>query len=409
MKKVLFIDYFFPPLAADWRGTALCKLLPDLGWQPIVISADESVRYDKDYDLLKEVPDQLEVHRVRHREPPKVWIYLRRKLRITADFPDYYKTWFSPAYREAKRILRQDDVHLIYSASPTFTTAFVAMKLKKEFRIPWVADFLDGWAVNDFLNFELEEGVREPLRSLFRLRVKRAERNILEAVDEMLVTSWHTKQRMCELHGVSEKKIGVVTEGYDESVFQGLKPRALYPDKLTITFLGSYYTHYRELILRFLKVVDQVDQHAEAVFVGRAAARVHEMSMANATCILHVPRVKALEFGLGSNFLFVVMPSFAKWIAMKTFDYLRLGVPILALVPEDGDVAKIIREAKAGFILSYDEESLRKQLRDIFDSWRKGELKDFQPNSEYIKQYERKNLAQRIVSIFNEATERTTL
>jgi glycosyltransferase involved in cell wall biosynthesis len=404
MKKVLFIDYFFPPLAADWRGTAFCKLLPDLGWQPIVVSADESVSYDKDYDLLKEIPSQLEVHRVRHREPPGVWNYFRHKLRIAADFPDYYKTWYSPAYREAKSILRQDDVHLIYSASPTFTTAFVAMKLKKELGIPWVADFLDGWAVSDFLNFELEQGVREPLRSLFRLRVKRAERNILESVDKMLVTSWHTKQRMCELHGVGEKKIEVITEGYDESVFKGLKPRALYPDRLTVTFLGSYYAHFGELVLRFLKVVNRVDRDAEVVFVGRAAARVHDMNMANATCILHVPRVKALEFGLGSNFLFVIMPSFGKWIAMKTFDYLRLGKPILALVPEDGDVAKIVREAKAGFILSYDEETLKQQLRDIFDSWRRGELKGFQPDWEYIKQYERKNLTQRLVGIFNEAS-----
>jgi len=53
-KKALFIDYFFPLLAADWRGTAFCKLLPEFGWQPIVISPDESESYDKDYDLLGE-------------------------------------------------------------------------------------------------------------------------------------------------------------------------------------------------------------------------------------------------------------------------------------------------------------------------------------------------------------------
>jgi len=71
MKKVLFIYYHFPPLLGDWRGLGFVKFLPEFGWQPIVISAAESVSYEKDYSLLRDVPKEIEVHRVGHREPLK--------------------------------------------------------------------------------------------------------------------------------------------------------------------------------------------------------------------------------------------------------------------------------------------------------------------------------------------------
>lgn len=404
MKKVLFIDYFFPPLAADWRGVAFAKLLPTFGWQPIVMSAHESVSYGKDYDLLKEIPEDLEVHRVRHREPSLLWQSVRQRLRISADFPDYYRTWYSPACREARKILREERIHLIYSASPTFTTAFVALTLKKEFKIPWVADFLDGWAVNDFLNLHYDQTLAKPLRWFQRMRVKRAERSILEWADKTVVISWHVKQRLCAIHRIEESKIEVVSDGYDESVFQGLASHVLYPDRLTITFLGSYYPPFREPIMKFLRVINQIEKNAEVFFIGRSAVPVHGMNMPNVTCILHLPRPKSLAFGLGSDFLFVVMPQFAKWIPTKIYDYIRLGRPILALVPEDGDAAKIVREARAGFILSHDQERMKRQLIEVFDKWRQGGLKDFHPDWTYVNRFERRRITERIAQLFDKVS-----
>lgn len=402
MKKVLFIDYFFPPLAADWRGTAFVKFLPEFGWKPIVLSADESVSYDKDYDLLREIPADIEIHRVGHREPSKGWRYVCNRLKIVADFPDYYKTWFRPAFQVAKEILQTKNIDLVYSASPTFVTAFVAMELKNKFNIPWVADFLDGWAVNDFLTLQYDQALIKPLRWVQTLRIKKAEKRILETADKVVVIHQHVKKRWGEFYGIEESKIEVVTDGYDESVFEGLTPRNLNLDHLTITFLGSYYSNFEDEIRKFLNVVYEIDKNAEVLFIGRTATAVQKMKMPNLTCILQLPRKKALSFALGSDFLFVVMPFYAKWTPTKTYDYLRLGKPILALVPEDGDAAKIVNEARGGFILPYDHDQMKQQLQKIFDGWRKGELKSFQPDVKYITRFERRNLTNHIVKVFNE-------
>jgi len=406
MKKVLFIDYMFPPLAADWRGAALANFLPEFGWQPIVISAAESVSYDKDYSLLKEIPEQIEVHRVGHREPSgqlsRVWQILLNKLRANYTFPDYYRTWCSPAVREAESILNKEKVDLIYSASPPFTTAFAAMKLKKEFGIPWVADFLDGWAVNDFLNVHYDETLVKPLRELQKYRVRRGEKNIIGTADKTVVISWHVKQRLCELHKVRGTGIEVVNDGYEESVFEGLVARALYPNKLTIVFLGSFYGPFKEPVIKFLRAVTEISKEAEVVFIGRGAAAMQAVTKAEATYILNLPRKKALAFALGSDFLFVVMPPYARWIPTKIYDYLRLGRPILALVPADGDAAKIVREARGGFVLSYEPEEMKRQLKSIFEEWRVGKFKDFHPDWDYVAQFERRKIVERIAAVFDQ-------
>jgi len=71
---------------------------------------------------------------------------------------------------------------------------------------------------------------------------------------------------------------------------------------------------------------------------------------------------------MGSDSLLVVMPFYAKWIPTKIYDYLRIGKPILALVPPDRDAAKIIQEAKGGYPLSRprkDEAAIRVYLRTM--------------------------------------------
>lgn len=400
MKKVLFIYYMFPPLLGGWRAIAsFVRYLPEFGWQPIILSASESVSYGKDYSLLREVPDDVEVHRVGHREPSRVWKYAINKLKMNMDFPDYYKYWYYPAIQEGRKILRDQKIDVIFSYAPPYTCHFVAISLKKEFDIPLVTDSEDPWSGNKFLHEIYDKTLIKPLRMMQRFRIKKEERHILNSSDRNIVVSWHHRQQLCELHSLEEKSIIIMNNGYDEFDFKGLKPHTLYPDRLNITFLGTFYPQFIDPIQIFQKVVDEVTKDVEVALIGRGTDALNGMSL---TRIMYVPKEKALAFCSGSDFLLLIMPPDAKWIPMKIYDYLRLSKPILALVPEDGDAARIVRDAKAGFILSFEPERMRQQIKVIFDRWRKGEFKSFQPDGEYIEQFERRKLTERIVKVFNE-------
>ncbi len=353
MKTVLLIDYFFPPLAADWRGIAFARFMPEFGWRPIVLSAADTVRYEKDYDLLREIPAETEVHRVGHAENNRFCRFISTKLKIQAGFPDPYGKWIEPAYRVAREVLRREKIDLLYSHSPCFSTAMLALRLKREFKLPWIADFLDAWSGNDYLNAFYDQTLREPFLSFQRRRIRKAEGDVLRTADRVVVIHRSLRGQFAEAHGLDEAKIQFISDGYFESDFADLKPRPLYADRLTIMFLGGTYGGFQEILSKFCKVVAELRADAEIVFIGRGARSLQWSNLANVTLISHLPRRKALGFGLGADFLLLAAVPSARWhTPTKIYDYLRLGRPILALVSEDGDPARTIREAKAGFILS---------------------------------------------------------
>ena len=278
------------------------------------------------------------------------------------------------------------------------------MELKKEFDIPWVAEFGDLWAGNDFNQNYLKKELLYPLGRLLESRIYRGEQTIVKKADRVIVVHPHHKEWISQHFVPPQNKVEVVTGGYSESDFQDLRPNRLYSDKPTIVFLGSYYHQFKESLRDFLKTVEELDPEFEVAFIGRGSVYLDD-SVPNLTRILHLPKPKAFSFALGADFLFVVMPAYAKWTPGKTYEYLRLGKPILALVPEDSDPAKIIRRAKAGFVLSHDVNKMKEQLKDIFDRWRTGNLTDFQPDRQYIAKFERRKLAGRIAEIFDEVAE----
>jgi glycosyltransferase involved in cell wall biosynthesis len=392
------------------RCLKFAKYLCEGDWQTIVISASENVSYEKDYSLLSEIPDKAEVHSVWHQEYRwKELKYLCNKLRIDFDFPDAFKTWCCPAYQEAKRILEQDNVGLIFSSSAPYTSHFVGMKLKSEFNKPWIADFRDPWSGNDVLNLWHEKSLILPLRKIVAARIKKAERKILATADKTIVASWQHQQELLQLHGLKQNGIEVITNGYDEADFaEPCSKYSLYPDKVTISFVGSFYFGFKEIVLQFLDAVEQAGDSAEVVFIGKVSKEMGNVSRKNVTCINNIPKEKALAFSSSSDFLFLMVLPSAKWcIPGKIFEYLRLSKPILALVPEDGDAARIINEANAGFVLSYDVVKMREQLREIFEKHRKGTFRDFRPNQKYMAQFERAKQTERLAGIFDDVVEQT--
>lgn len=406
MKKVLFITYFFPPLGGAGVGRSLkfSKYLPDFGWQPIVISAAESVSYGKDYSQLKEVPERINVYRIGHKEAKyKEWDYLLNKLKIRFDFPDIFKTWYSPALKKAREIISSEKIDLIFSSSAPYTSHFIAMKLKKEFKIPWVADFRDPWSGNDILTLSYESTLIKPLRKILTKKIRIAEKEILKATDKAIVVSWFHKKQLCDLHGIKNSLIEVITNGYDEADFREKKQYNLYPDKITVTYGGTFYFGYKKLAIDFLNALNTIETDIEVVFIGKGAAEMQNVDNHNLTCIYNLPKEKFLPLCSGSDFLLLLILPTAFWnIPGKIFDYLCSGRPILAIAPEDGDAARIIKEAKAGFILPYEKIKMEQQLKQIFEMHKEGTFTNFHPDWKYISQYERKKLTQRLALVFDE-------
>ena len=94
-------------------------------------------------------------------------------------------------------------------------------------------------------------------------------------------------------------------------------------------------------------------------------------------------------------------PGEKSWIPGKLYEYLYAGKPILALIPE-GDCADLIRKTGTGIVVDPDDsEQIADVIYDFYRKWESGNL-TINPNWDLIKQFERKNLTERLANVFEE-------
>ena len=81
----------------------------------------------------------------------------------------------------------------------------------------------------------------------------------------------------------------------------------------------------------------------------------------------------------------------------KFFEYLAAKRPVLAVGPEDGDVAMILRETRAGQIADFDDqEKMKKIILDFYNQYKNNQLV-VEPKG--IEHYSRKELTRKLVNV----------
>ena len=87
----------------------------------------------------------------------------------------------------------------------------------------------------------------------------------------------------------------------------------------------------------------------------------------------------------------------------KVFEYMVSGRPILAIIPQHGAAAQLIKETKTGLISDCtDLEATKKNIENLYTSWLKN-IHNYSPDKEEIKKYERNTLAMELAKVFDKA------
>ena len=77
-------------------------------------------------------------------------------------------------------------------------------------------------------------------------------------------------------------------------------------------------------------------------------------------------------------------------ITGKLFEYFASGRPILALGPQEGDVASLLDETKTGHILAWsDVAGTSEFILELYERWKRGDLFE-NANSSNIMRYTRR-------------------
>ena len=425
--RLLILSYLFPPAGgvAVQRALSLAKYLPGCGFDVHVLRAHNAAAPVHDPELLKHVPAGVRIHSAFTPELPfafrqAVWNWLTGRNRrqpspraaAPAGKPAWWKRlpaelvrrilcpepeilWVPFALRAARRIIREHAIDTLLVTVPPFSALVAAIALKREFpHLKLATDFRDDW-----LRFYLSEFEYQKSDYTAR-RATRIEREAVELSDMVVVV---TRTMLHDIRArypdQDSRKFSFIPNGYDPAeIYAAPAATARTAEaRMVVSFIGTVYSasSARYYLDALDSLPEEIRAQVETRFVGRIAdsERAFLENRRSAIRTLgFLPQSEALVHMAEADFLLLTMTDSAS-LTGKLFEYLASGKPIIAVSPQDGEVARILQETGTGWCAAPDDRAgLRRLLVEAFHGHRNGR-NGFRPNWEAIRRYERPRLA----------------
>jgi glycosyltransferase involved in cell wall biosynthesis len=359
--KILVVSLYFPPAGGGGvqRPLKFATHLPELGVETHVLAPDDPRWIHRDDEL--QPPTQAWVHRARYVGPsgrrPADELHGKVGLERAATHarlfgrrllvPDENVAWNLTAVPAAIRIVRGEGIDVVLTTSPPNSVHLVGAAAKTATGVRWVADLRDSL-------------VAHPHRRTERLAVRAKEQGqravaavVARRADAIVAASEAIAEEARTLDPAGP--VATILNGSDFDDFDGLPYRP--SPRFRITHTGSFFG--RRDPRPFLTALAESGLDVVARFLGdfRPADREWAEGLGlgdRLELIPYAPRRRSLELQRDSEALLLLIPEAEGRgrgvLSGKVFEYLAAERPILAVVPPDGEAAKLIEETGAGLV-----------------------------------------------------------
>lgn len=431
MKKVLVITYYWPPSGGGGvqRWLKFTKYLPEFGWEPIIYTPEMQNAPAYDTSLLKGISPSLKILRTPIWEPYGLYRLLtgrKKKENLGAAFasgkssnnqlenlsnwirsnffiPDARKFWVKPSVRFLKQYLKENHIDVIVTTGPPHSMHLIGLQLKQALNIKWVADFRDPWTDIDFYS-ELK------LTNWAHKRHLSLEKEVIGIADLVISVSESNSKHLSDK---ADADIKVITNGYDPEDVSGAT--VALDKKFSIAHIGTFMANRNPEVLwdSLAELVGEDHGFAddfELILIGNTdasiIAKIKDTGLIDYTKIIgSVSHEEAIDYQKKSQVLLLTVNKTGDTKGMvtgKIFEYLVSGRPVLAIGPEDGDLANILIETNTGVISDFNNKTKLKQIiKGFYQSFRSNNLK-VKPNN--ISKYSRRNLTGDLAGFLNTIT-----
>ncbi|MCW5632285.1 MAG: glycosyltransferase [Rubrivivax sp.] len=367
------IAYHFPPLAGSsgiQRTLRFVQHLPALGWQPIVLTADPRAYERTSPDLDAEVPAEAVVTRA-------FALDTARHLSIAGRYPswlatpDRWASWRFDGVRRGMALVRRWQPSAIWSTFPIATAHVIASELQRRSGLPWIADFRDPMAQDDY-----------PADPRLRTRWHAIESEVAARATHLVLTTPSATHQYRARYAHAAERIHLIENGYDEESFSASPvTAAARPPNGTLTLLhsGIVYPSERDptqlmRALRMLHDEGELRPGRLKIRFRASAADALLRDLADAHGVTPyvelgppLPYREALAEMQRADMLLVMQAANCDaQIPAKLYEYLRAGRPIVALAHPPGDTAQTLRSSGIDAIADLgDAVQIAKLLRAI--------------------------------------------
>ncbi|WP_286796703.1 glycosyltransferase [Psychrobacter sp. UBA6291] len=445
---ILIITPFFAPQshAAMFRVHKLAKYLPKYGYRPIILTTDINYLYNSDDDLLKELPDCVEIIRTHYMEPSLRGVRMQlggrdrtfsatkheqelnntqvsRTLKLskqpsrsglirttlsslygsTVDYlyniPDAYWTWALASFSTAKELIKKYDINIMYTTANPYSHLTLASKLKKDLDIAWLADFRDpcGYGYKNTASNYIGQLLQNKLIT-----------NTLNQADRITGLSEAYRSIFSDIYNLPEERYTFIPTGLDDEYLPMSTPDNSTKTK-NIIFAGEVMPEQSSYILEVINELHNLDGDVELKFIGRAEINkpiietiVSNISNWNVRVTFedHMPQ-KSLYKLIKTSTACILAPGKSRywWTNFaKMVDYIALGTPVIAYVPDSSEARKELSKAGNGFFLKGDDA--KSEAKDIEEWLIDNSLTN--ENLEYQKRYLASSQVASFAKIFDE-------
>lgn len=447
MKRVLFIAYYFPPIGGSGtqRPVKFVKYLPQLGWQPYVISTDRPYgdgAEGRDETLLADIPAGVQVWRVPTPQPRPVqrlarWMGWRPAMSPVASGPmittadadtapqlswatrlrrgllaplylieqppvDAALYWSLRIVPLARRIIEKEGIDVVLTTAAPWSALLAGRLLRQISGRPWIADFRDPWTDNTLIYFPTPAQRRVDAR---------LERYLIDHTDALISVTDPVLAGLRQKASLSarDKPFVTITNGWDQSDFSDLPairdglPHPDTPDgRVVLLHPGSAYQGEP---LPLLAALDRLAADGTSLnrlrfhFVGYMHPEDRARIAASAHSRLfrldpkRVPHDEAVKMMRAAHVLLLLLRQRPDFSSGKIFEYMVAGRPVLTIGAAKAVSSQLVEQCRIGLVLNSDDVAgLAHTLRQIDDDYPRFVFDNYHPDWSAIETYERRSL-----------------
>lgn len=413
MKKVLIIANQFPPMGGSGvqRSVKFVKHLNKFGYEPVVFTRDVGNMILKDETLLNDIPDGTEIIRTKAFEPSELKGIMKIPGKVLSKIiiPDSARIWAEFSKESALNVVKKYKIDIVYTTSAPYSDHLIGLYIKEKTpSIVWAVDFRDEWTNNPYTL----DNPYNPIRTNIE---KKMEKKVLDSADILITNTPVMRENFIKNNNLKDDNFYVIPNGYDEEDFKSINIEKSENDKLTMVYTGALYGRRKPdtFFEALSKAISEGSIDGEKICV-KLIGNYHEDKLSSQIAsynlteqiniIGYVPHDVCIKYQTQADVLILIEGTgrgAEAFYTGKIFEYMNTGKPVLAVLPENGAAASLVRKSKIGIVAHTDDVSkIKESIIDYYKKW-ENKCLNFEPDRNVIEQFERKRLTEELAKLFD--------